>query len=193
MIRNIFSNNFYSLFAAPNRGDIFESLKNIKVDRVATKKVTWNTGCNVDVEILDKEAIENLFLPSLNIFFSKLESNNTNVEVKLLSVWRNTYQKGGFQDMHDHLDGDDEECHLSGCFFLDDYHKDAGNFYFYNRHSSEVPVLWRRLNTHWPSLYVEQKAGDILFFPSYMLHGVSLHKIRKPRTTISFNMKIEIV
>ena len=193
MIRNIFSSNFYSLFSAPNKEEIIKSLKNIKVDSVATKEIKWNSGCNVDVEVLDTSVLANILAPSLKIFLSELGYGKKDVPIKVLSGWRNTYQKGGFQDMHDHLDGDDEECHLSGCFFLDDYHKDAGNFYFYNRHSSEVPVLWRRLNTHWPSLYVEQKAGDILFFPSYMLHGVSLHKIRKPRTTISFNMKIEIV
>ena len=32
-------------------------------------------------------------------------------------------------------------------------------------------------------------AGDILFFPSYMLHGVTQHRLRKPRTTVSFNIQ----
>ena len=40
-------------------------------------------------------------------------------------------------------------------------------------------------NKWWPNV----KAGDIILFPSYLLHGVSPHKLRKPRTTISFNLQ----
>ena len=32
------------------------------------------------------------------------------------------------------------------------------------------------------------KAGDVLLFPSYIPHGVTMHKINQPRTTISFNI-----
>ena len=33
------------------------------------------------------------------------------------------------------------------------------------------------------------KAGDIIFFPSYMLHGVTPHRMEEPRTTIAFNLR----
>ena len=196
MIRNIFSSNFYSLFSAPNKEEIIKSLKNIKVDSVATKEIKWNSGCNVDVEVLDTSVLANILAPSLKIFLSELGYGKKDVPIKVLSGWRNIYQKGGFQETHDHLGGDGrEDCHLSGCFFLDDFDNDAGTFSFYNRHSSELNIVWRKIFT---SLYsmnnitthgIMPKAGDILFFPSYMLHGVTQHRLRKPRTTVSFNIQ----
>ena len=45
MIQPIFSNNFYSLISAPNKDEIFETLKNIKVDRKATDQISWNDAC----------------------------------------------------------------------------------------------------------------------------------------------------
>ena len=37
---------------------------------------------------------------------------------------------------------------------------------------------------------VQLKAGDIMFFPGYMLHGVSPHKSDIIRKTLSFNLDI---
>jgi hypothetical protein len=192
MIHRIFPLHFYSLFPAPNKEEIFETLKNIKVNREATDKIRWNSQCKVEVEVLDKKVVENLLRPSLDKFFSMMESSiDINLVVKFLSAWRNTYRKGGFQELHDHVDGEGlEDCHLSGCIFLDDFHLDASQFYFYNRHLSEVPVLWRKLNKLSHSFTLKPKAGDVLFFPSYMLHGVTLHKLMKPRRTISFNIQL---
>ena len=192
MIHRIFPLHFYSLFPAPNKEEIFETLKNIKVNREATDKIRWNSQCKVEVEVLDKKVVENLLRPSLDKFFSMMESSiDINLVVKFLSAWRNTYRKGGFQELHDHVDGEGlEDCHLSGCIFLDDFHLDASRFYFYNRHLSEVPVLWRKLNKLSHSFGLKPKAGDVLFFPSYMLHGVTLHKLMKPRRTISFNIQL---
>ena len=42
-------------------------------------------------------------------------------------------------------------------------------------------------------LIIEGKRGDILFFPSHMLHGVSPHKSDNPRITISGNISINQV
>ena len=38
---------------------------------------------------------------------------------------------------------------------------------------------------------IEPDKGDILFFPSHMLHGVSPHKSDTPRVTISGNITIK--
>ena len=38
---------------------------------------------------------------------------------------------------------------------------------------------------------VAPKAGDVLLFPSYMLHGVTPHNSKKPRRTVSFNIHLE--
>ena len=193
MISSIFTNSFYSLVKTPNKEDIFKALNTIKVDREKSEEIVWNKNCEVEVEILYKDEMGRLLFPAVEIFLQEL---GISIPVELLSIWRNTYQKGGYQEIHDHIDGEGlEECHLSGCFFLDDFHPEGGKFFFQNRHSSELGVAWRKVIQTSPALhgplywFPEYKAGDIIFFPSYMLHGVTPHGLDNPRTTISFNMK----
>ena len=197
MISSIFTNSFYSLVKTPNKEDIFKALKTIKVDKDESEKIKWNKNCEVEVEILYRDEISQLLIPALEIFLQELGVKE-DMPLNLLSVWRNTYQKGGFQELHDHIGADEEECHLSGCFFLNDFHPDGGKFYFQNRYSSELGLVWKRFMKTSPALhgpyywFPEYKAGDIIFFPSYMFHGVTPHKLESPRTTISFNMKFVI-
>ena len=204
MIRNIFPNSFYSIISTPNKEEIFKALKTARVDREASKWIEWNRDCKVDVEILYRDEIGKLFLPSLEIFLKELGVNQ-DLPFECIGIWRNTYKKGGFQEIHDHLVGavpesvspfyGAEEADLSGCFFLEDYHPEASTFYFHNRHSSELNVVWRKFMSTSPflegslSYNIQPKAGDVIFFPAYMLHGVTPHGSKNPRTTVSFNIK----
>ena len=66
---------------------------------------------------------------------------------------------------------------------------DKGEFYFYNRISVEVSKVWC------DSLYLDIQSinaskGDILFFPSHILHGVSPNKSENERRTVSINMRL---
>ena len=38
---------------------------------------------------------------------------------------------------------------------------------------------------------IEEKKGDILFFPSHMIHGVTPHQSDIPRITISGNISLK--
>ena len=38
---------------------------------------------------------------------------------------------------------------------------------------------------------IEAEKGDIVFFPSHMIHGVSPHKSDNPRITVSGNITIK--
>ena len=108
-----------------------------------------------------------IYLGSLQIFeHSRMSLGLKNIaidpKIELLDIWRNTYQKGGFQEIHDHLVGavpesvspfyGAEEADLSGCFFLEDYHPEASTFYFHNRHASELNVVWRKFMSTSPFL-----------------------------------------
>tara|TARA_Y100001963_G_scaffold102450_1_gene141006 strand:+ start:1021 stop:1584 length:564 start_codon:yes stop_codon:yes gene_type:complete len=185
-MKHIFSNSFYLLFSLPNKKEVFESVTNSKyVNKELTSRIKWNENCRVEVEELYADKVGHLLVPSIELF---LEHIGAKKSVSLLSIWKNTYNKDGFQEIHDHVN---KEAQLSGCIFLEDQTKDTSRFYFYNRHNTEL-VIWKEimndqtLNNSWsPNI----KAGDIIFFPSYMLHGVTPHKLRKPRTTISFNLK----
>ena len=185
-MKHIFSKSFYLLFDIPNRKEVFETLTNPKyIDKEATSRIKWNEGCRVKVESLDPKKVGYVLVPSIDLFLQHIGAKKS---VKLLDIWKNTYNKDSFQEIHDHVDN---EAQLSGCIFLEDQTKDTSKFYFYNRDNTEL-TLWReimndeRLQNKW---FPNIKAGDIIFFPSYMLHGVTPHKLSKPRTTISFNLK----
>jgi len=63
-------------------------------------------------------------------------------------------------------------------------------FYFLDRHV-DLSSVWKRVlpleQTHIPKI----EAGDILFFPGHMLHGVSSHKHDNIRKTLSCNFWIK--
>ena len=185
MIYSIFPpNNFYSHISAPNKEELIDGLRRAKVDPGVD--ISWNKDCDVKVDPLYNDEVREFFTPTLEIFFNEFKKN---IPIKLNSVWRNTYTKGGFQEIHDHFEGAD----VSGCVFLEDFNPDAGKFYFYNRHASEINVKWRHLIVGddligMLSKVIAHSAGDVLLFPSYVLHGVTPHKLRRPRTTVSFNM-----
>jgi len=191
MIQSIFpSNSFCSKINAPNKKDIFKALKSAKVDITASEKITWNKYCDVKVEVLYIDEISPLFFPTLEIFFK--DFNNIPITTEFSQIWRNTYYKGGYQEVHDHCSPVDSD--ISGCFFLEDHNEDAGKFYFYNRDASQLNVTWRKLLMGESideilSRMVAPEAGDVLLFPSYVLHGVTPHQLSKPRTTVSFNLR----
>ena len=181
----IFSNSFYLLFSLPNKKEVFESVTNSKyIDKESSSKITWNENCRVKVESLYVDKVGHLLAPSIELFLEHIHSKKT---LGLIDIWKNTYNKDGFQDIHDHVDN---HAHVSGCIFLEDQIKDSSKFYFVNKHTLELSV-WKEVmdDVALSAYYPNCKSGDIILFPSYMLHGVTPHKLRRPRTTISFNLK----
>ena len=161
-----------------------DSLKDLKVDKNYNPK--WAKTCSVKVEGLFVDDLIPYIYPVVNNFLKRANISLENFE--LMQPWKNTYEKGGFQEIHDHGDSI-----LSGCIFLDNPDPDFGNFYFYNRHSIELLRPQRQLidnlfNTSYLSFTPKVLKGDILIFPSYMMHGVTMHKSEKIRRTISFNI-----
>ena len=161
-----------------------DSLKDLKVDKDYNPK--WAKACSVKVEGLFTDDLMPYIAPTVNNFLKG--ANMSYKDLKVNQPWRNTYEKGGFQELHDHGDA-----FLSGCIFLDNPDPDFGNFYFYNRHSIELLKPQRQLidnlfGTSYLSFIPNVLKGDILIFPSYMMHGVTMHKSEKIRRTISFNI-----
>ena len=186
MIQNIFPSYFYSLMPLSNKEEVLKTLEKAKVDHEGSSHIEWNKYCSVKVEQLYVKDFASLLSPSVTIF---LDNAGINDGIKLDSIWRNTYGLGGYQEIHDHIVKSNSE--LSGCIFLEDQTEDASKFFFFNRQSSEISKKWKHVlgsnKIDVFNYFLNPKAGDILFFPSYMLHGVTAHKSKKPRTTLSFN------
>ena len=190
MIQQIFSNYLYSLITPPNKEEILLS-KDIGVEEVDVDKAQWIQNCQVKVEHINPADISSLLTPSIQIFYNQLELKSR-LEIELTLAWKNTYTKGSYQEIHDHLHTD-ENADISGCIFLEDFHPDASHFFLYNRHCSEISPSWGKIMEEmelpFKSHVIIPKAGDIIFFPSYMLHGVTPHRMEEPRTTIAFNLR----
>ena len=98
---------------------------------------------------------------------------------EISDIWKTTYKRGSFQEPHDH-----PECDLVSVIFLDDPGK-GGRFYLKNYKGEE---------TH----FVDYKKGDMIVFPSNLVHGVTPFTtsiwedliLRKRRRTISINVDI---
>ena len=74
---------------------------------------------------------------------------------------------------------------------MDDYKENDAKFYFLNERSRVTSEVWTDLSdTMGDSISIEPERGDILFFPSHMLHGVTPHKSDTPRITVSGNIKL---
>ena len=191
MIKSIFPHNFYTEIIPENKEELVYELENALPDE--NQHFQWQEGCKVELERLsvDQKYI-NLFKPTLDIFFEDLGETHRNFDpyrlgIYLSEIWRNNYKQGCFQEIHDHT-----PLHLSGVVFLTDEQEGDGRFFFYNRHSSEIPKEWKDLKV-FPDdrLYINAERGKILLFPSYALHGVTIHKTDNPRVTVAFNISFD--
>ena len=74
--------------------------------------------------------------------------------------------------------------------FLNDG-EDFSKFYFWDSNHTAFTKPWIKILTQMKLsniYYPEVKAGDVLLFPSHMLHGVSPHNSDIIRKTFSFNV-----
>jgi len=173
----IFANNFYHLITPSHNKLLGKTL-----DLYSDQNFSWGEACIVEKERIDPYSILEILEP---FTWQLMKEMGVSLELQLTDVWRNTYYKGSFQEPHDH-----PFCALSAVIFLDDCNpEDGGRFYFKDRHQYELGP-WAQLfnvDIH----YVQYKKGDILFFPSYMVHGVTPYKSKsKTRQTISINYSL---
>ena len=106
----------------------------------------------------------------------------------------NRITKDGYHKLHSH-----PNCVISGCFYLDvpfnssnilfkdprDYHKYYQLEYNFNDGDGDKNCLN-------PDLVKEVKTGDFLMWNSWLEHEVLPNKIDLPRTTLVFNISVNI-
>ena len=175
--------HFYSIIDPPNKKDLLFLLESANLNTNNTPD--WVNHCNIKFERVEiNQNLWETLYPSLDIFFKEINLNIQNLKLGINDIWKNTYKKGFFQETHDHL-----PLHLSGVIFLTDEQKDDGKFFFFNQHASEISKEWRDIGLSAQKHYIKAEKGKILLFPSYMLHGVSMHKTNNPRKTVAFNIE----
>ena len=181
----IFKSNFYTIYQAPNADELISKINTYTEDFIQNDKFTWGNKSSSDKIPLKWEDYGDLLIPSIRLFGKEF---NVRFNFTLYNPWMNFYKRGDHQEVHGH------PTHLSGVFIANDG-EEFSQFYFLdkdNYSASISPSLGKILN-YGGAHNVQLKAGDIMFFPGYMLHGVSPHKSDIIRKTLSFNLDIKNV
>jgi len=99
--------------------------------------------------------------------------------------WTNINEFGGGNLFHTHYRAD---CDLSGVYYVQG--KDTGSIKFATHEQ-----MYFMIPPHMPYAQMiahEPNDGDILLFPSYLLHEVTINTSAKKRITIGFNIKLDL-
>ncbi len=110
-----------------------------------------------------------------------------NLKWHVKEMWMNFLSNGGHQAMHSHANS-----FISGVFYLTESHSSAKTvfhntmgakeFVFSNSHAESVNTPYN--SDRWSATDMER--GDMLLFPSYMLHAVPRNE-GEERITVAFN------
>ena len=141
-------------------------------------------------EVLTKERnslLIDYYSPAITEFFDK----DTDWKV-VDDIWYNYYEKGSYQELHDHMPNPFQKIHFSCIHYLSfdkDVHTPA-EFQDPISHLRAHSVTFDR--DYVGSYYVPTvEEGDLLMFPSYLPHRILPQKVcNTPRITLSFNFKI---
>ncbi len=184
MINGLFLSDFYSIFHAPNSDELIEFCnKKSKLD-VRNDLFSWGKNCVVDKILLKWEDLIDLYQPSLEIFSQQLDKK---FNYTMFNPWLNLYEKDFYQEIHCHKGYD-----ISSIFFVNDG-VDFSELFFYDRNATDFSDNFEELISFESTVNISYKRGDIIFFPSHTLHGVTSHQSNEIRKTLSVNLKIDKV
>jgi hypothetical protein len=181
MKRVLFQSNFYVKFKAPNSQDLINYIESIDQSLINNQMFDWGTLSSSDKIALKSQELMEFISPNINELHERLKNKFSYI---LYDPWLNLYKRKDFQEIHAH-----HPRHLSSVFFANDG-EGFSKFYFSDRHSNDTHPKLDKLIGYKAINVVEYEKGDILFFPSHILHGLSSHNSDVIRKTLSFNFDI---
>ena len=184
MIEIPFCNDFYSIVSPENKDEILKHCLDPSLE-LPKQKFEWGEACISEKVSLKLTGFTELLQPYIIQVLSEVV--NVNYQFTLDEVWKNTYHRYYHQESHSHPNSE-----LSFVIFMNDYSENDAKFYFLNERNRVTSTTWLSLSEGMEdSIYIEPKKGDILFFPSHMIHGVTPHQSDIPRITISGNISLK--
>jgi len=132
-----------------------------------------------------------------NHFFDKIVPYFNQIPLKKKShlnfdePWMNLYTKGCYQESHQHISDGNQ---LSYCYFSK-LPEGSGKFCFWNEQFRNYGSnrLREFLNCDEETIewfFPDVVEGDLLVFPSFLIHQVTYHGVDEPRITVSGNFKV---
>lgn len=185
-MNNIFPSNFFYHYRAPNAEEFISALDKIEPSE---EKFPWQVLCNIKTTRLTSSDYAKYLFPSFDLLMEDIEKNSVVQCQKQFIVydpWINFYGKGSYQETHDHPRSD------IACVFFINEGENFSEFYFWDRNYMLIPDSWRIMLNLKNHFFPEVKKGDIIFFPSHCLHGVTQHNSDIVRKTFSCNVSLEL-
>ena len=180
----IFNSNFYAKYQSPNADELIKNIDTYTDDSINNTEFEWGDKSSSDKIPLKWEDYMDLLAPNIELFGKEF---NVYFDFTLYNPWINFYKRGDHQEVHSHRPN-----HISSVFVANDG-EGFSTFYFMDKDSAGINPALEKIMSYNCTVSVELKAGDIMFFPSYLLHGVSPHKSDIIRKTLSFNLDVRNV
>jgi len=185
VINELFFSPFYGQYKIKNYKELVSVIEK-NLDSFDSH-CNWNSNCNVDVKYIDNyDFIIPFIEPCIKQFCEDIDRK---LYIEFYGrPWISSYSYESFQEVHQHGDSD-----LSCVFFMNSG-IDFAKFYFLNRHGNDFSDVWIReifSNEMADTFFPDVTEGDLIIFPSHLLHGVGVHKSEELRKSLAFNMRIK--
>ena len=109
-------------------------------------------------------------------------------------LWYNYFHNSEYHEMHDHVSNSlDRKCHFACVHYLCYDKKVHKPLFFHDPiHLLRSHSLEFDSHDYQADFYPDINEGDLIMFPSYLMHGVEANKPtpNNPRITISFNLEL---
>ena len=178
----LFPTSFYFKYDIPNFDELLEFHEEYITEESNTG-FNWNKFCNVITSSLPTEEALPLIKPSLEL----LSKDIGPFKFTMFDPWVNTYKKGSYQEVHDHTEND-----FSAVFFLNNG-DNFGEFFIKDRGSPLLSGFAKKQFGYCDiirSRDMDIQAGQVIFFPGHLLHGVTSHQSDVDRKTIAVNINL---
>jgi hypothetical protein len=158
-------------------------LKKVKMQESMSHQVFSRNEVN-DVSFFssDRKNYRNYINNFLSIFDEELQEFGNELKLesfKIEDIWTVRYDKGDFHAVHNH-----GSCNLSGILYFDQDEQE---------HTSTNFVVGQdNIKNFTQIVSPPMKEGEIIIFPSNLLHFTTPNNSDKPRRVISFDITIDI-
>jgi len=181
------------LFATPVYFANTELVVNKEVyETLEYKRMSYNNGdISTEKFVLDNpkfKEIKDTILLHLNLYAYDVLKVNKSIEFYLTNSWITRHHQNDYSQTHSHYNSI-----FSGCFYLD-VSEESGDFIIENNPLATNiftptlrPFMEDNSNINANDWIVKPKKGDLILFPSTVLHSVNQNKTNKPRYSLAFN------
>ena len=178
-----------NLFPIPvSQSNIGRDFTNDELTFIKQQSTYASTGnrCTDTGNLLDSiemSDIRDILQGALDTYYNHVFSPKSKTEIYITQSWANYTDTGQFHHSHSHANS-----YISGVLYIQTFKDDSIHFI---RPLIQMPILSIEsvVSNHWnsPAWWLPANSGELLLFPSTLVHEVNLRENPGTRISISFN------